>query len=304
MAQGININKYVAEAKKRLNISISDEILEKDLYLTLVLSEFAKRDIGGDLIFKGGTLLSSNYLDYHRFSEDLDFVYKYSGELHALKRKAREKRIKEFMDWFVPELKKASDALNLEFSSDRSNARFCTILHGRSVYIFRLYYSDNNYIKIEINFVEKMLYPASEMKIKAITDYFDSRELLFSLGLKIDHLTIMCYSLDEIILEKYRAILTRKDLKERDIFDLYLMKKNEPDINKVVEKIQSSSLIKKNLEKIIREKSMLLQKGEFFGSEEDVAYLAIAEYDRKDFGRFKDKMKPGLMEICRRFLDE
>src|SRR4030042_3497819 len=136
-------------------LKVRDGIIEKDLLLTLILAEMEKRSLGKELIFKGGTLLSRNYLEYHRFSEDLDFVHKDSNSLRALARRARERKIKEFIDYFVPKLKEVADALDLEFSTDRSNTWFCTILHGRTVYTFRLYYSKTQYVKVEINFVEK-----------------------------------------------------------------------------------------------------------------------------------------------------
>lgn len=104
----INIQKYVAEVKSRLDLEASDEIISKDLLLTLILAEFQKeKGIFNELIFKGGTLLSRNYLEYHRFSEDLDFVYKESETLNKLSRKAREKKIKAFIDLFTPQLKKS-----------------------------------------------------------------------------------------------------------------------------------------------------------------------------------------------------
>src|SRR3989338_6383543 len=98
MVQEINLNKYIAEVKKNLNINATDEIIEKDLLLTLILAEFEKLELGKELILKGGTLLSRNYLKYHRFSEDLDFVHKASNKLRELKRSTREKRIKHFID--------------------------------------------------------------------------------------------------------------------------------------------------------------------------------------------------------------
>ena len=91
----INLNKYVAEVKKNMQLDISDEIIAKDLLLTLILAEFQKeRGIFNQLIFKGGTLLSRNYLNYHRFSEDLDFVHKDSNILRKLTRNKRERKIK------------------------------------------------------------------------------------------------------------------------------------------------------------------------------------------------------------------
>ena len=40
MAPQINISKYIAEVKKNLNVSVSDDLIEKDLLLTLLLAEF------------------------------------------------------------------------------------------------------------------------------------------------------------------------------------------------------------------------------------------------------------------------
>ena len=301
----INIPKYVAEVKKNMSIDLSDEIIAKDLLLTLVLAEFEKEGgIFKELIFKGGTLLSRNFLKYHRFSEDLDFVYKDSIRLRELTRNKRERKIKEFIDIFVPQLKKVTDNLELDFIIDRSNTKYCTILSGRVVYIFRLYYEGNNYIKIEINFVEKMLHKPKEISIKSITDFFDSKELLFVLGLDINNLRISSYTIEEIILEKYRALLTRPTLMERDLFDLFLIPNSlKLDCKECVEKIKWSSLIKKDLEKLISNNLKDLHNNNFFKSEENITDLAIVKYDLKAFEDFKNKIKPLLINICEIFLE-
>lgn len=305
MAQQININKYTAEVKRNLNLRVSDEIIEKDLLLTLILAEFEKQGIGKELIFKGGTLLSRNYLKYHRFSEDLDFVHKDSNHIRGLNRSARERKIKQFIDQFVPELKKTADALGLEFSINRSDTKFCTVLHGRAVYVFRIYYAENRFIKIEINFVEKIINAPKEVSVKAITDFFESRELIFTLGLKIENFKVMSYPLEEIILEKYRAILTRDKLKERDLFDLFLINDSlKVNISQAAEKIKTSSLIKRKLDKLICEKSSLLKKGEFFESDEKIEDLAIVNYDLEEFEKFKHKINPILIDICKLFLNK
>lgn len=38
----INLGKYVAEVKRNMNIIVSDEIIKKDLLLSLILAEFQK----------------------------------------------------------------------------------------------------------------------------------------------------------------------------------------------------------------------------------------------------------------------
>ncbi len=305
MAKQINLNKYIIEVKKNLNLIASDEIIEKDLLLTLILAEFEKIGLGKELIFKGGTLLSRNYLKYHRFSEDLDFVHKDSSQIRELNRNARERRIKQFIDYFVPELKRLADSLGLEFSINRRDIKFCTILHGRSVYIFRIYYSESRFIKVEINFVEKIINAPKEVSIKAITDFFDSKVLMFILGLDITNFRVLSYPLEEIILEKYRAILTRNELKERDLFDLFLIKDSlKINTKQVIEKIKDSSIIKRELDKLITEKLSLLEMDEFFKSNEKIEDLAITEYNPKEFKEFKQKIKPILIEICKKFLNK
>ena len=291
----INIRKYIGEIKKNLNISIADEIIEKDLLLTLILAEFEKLGIGKELIFKGGTLLSRNYLKYHRFSEDLDFVHKDSSSLRNLTRNTREKKIKQFIDVFAPKLKEISDNLGLDFSTNRSNLRYCIIRSGRTVYTFKIYYSKEKYIKIEINFIEKTINKPVELLINAITDFFNSKDIMFALNLKKENFKVLSYPLSEIILEKYRAILTRNKLMERDLFDLYLIPNSlNININEVIEKI--NSLLKLKLKELKEEK--------FFASTEKIQDLAIVKYDLVEFSSFKEKIKPKLISICEKFLSE
>ena len=216
----------------------------------------------------------------------------------------RERKIKQFIDLFAPKLKEVTDALGLEFSTDRSNMKFCRILHGRTVYTFKIYYSRTQFIKIEINFIEKIVDKTPEVSVGAITDFFDSKKLMDDLNLSYSNFKVASYSLKEIILEKYRAILTRFKLKERDLFDLFLIKDSlNVDINEAVEKIRSSSLIKRELTKLINEKLVLLQEGKFFQSEERIDELTIIQYDKKEFEDFKSKIQPILIEICKRFLN-
>jgi len=297
----VNIRKYVAEVKRNMKISISDEIVEKDLLLTFILAEFEKLGLGKELVFKGGTLLSRNYLRYHRFSEDLDFVHKDSNILRELPRAERERRVKRFIDSFAPRLKEAADTLGLDFRTDRSDTRYCSILHGRAVYTFRVYYSRTQHIKIEVNFVEKMVDRPQETPVNAITDFFDSRGLMFALGLSYRNFRVPSYSLKEIVLEKYRAVLTRDIPQERDLFDLFLIKGSlGADIDEIAEKIRGSFLAKRGLDRLVAEKLALLEDGAFFRSDVSMKELAIIEYDAGEFEDFKRKIRPILIEVCRR----
>jgi len=301
----INFKIYATEVKRNLNIGVADEIIKKDLILTFILAELEKANLGKDIIFKGGTLLSRNCLKYHRFSEDLDFVFKDSNLIRDLPRKTRERKVKTFLDTFVPKLKEVADALGLDFSTNRGDKKYCRMLTGRTVYTFKLYYSESQFIKIEINFIEKLIDKTQEVSICAITDLFDSKKLLSDLNLSCENFKVQSYSLREIILEKYRAILTRKNFQERDLFDLFLIKDSlNVNINEVVEKIKASCLIKKDLNGLITEKLNLLSQGKFFESREKIASLAIVQYLPDSFDEFKLKIKPILIDICNKFIEE
>ncbi len=55
----------------RTNVAI--DIVEKDYYVTMILSELAKRS--DKVVFKGGTSLSKAYKAIDRFSEDIDITF-------------------------------------------------------------------------------------------------------------------------------------------------------------------------------------------------------------------------------------
>ena len=89
-----------------------------------------------------------------------------------------------------------------------------------------------------------------------------------------------------------------------DIYFWSILKKDVSDkkAEEIVEKIKNSSLIRKDLANLIKEKHDLLQKSKFFESEEKIEELAISAYDKKEFEEFKQKIQPILIEICKRFL--
>ncbi len=62
-------------------------IVEKDYYLTVILNKIEEL-FADKIVFKGGTLLNKVYLNYHRLSEDLDFVYNAKFTTRAQRSKA------------------------------------------------------------------------------------------------------------------------------------------------------------------------------------------------------------------------
>jgi predicted nucleotidyltransferase component of viral defense system len=67
---------FVNEVARRQKVKRAD-LIEKDLILHQVLLDLSKNKFFHDnFAFKGGTCLAKCYLDYFRFSEDVDFTYK------------------------------------------------------------------------------------------------------------------------------------------------------------------------------------------------------------------------------------
>ncbi|MBI4063690.1 MAG: nucleotidyl transferase AbiEii/AbiGii toxin family protein [Elusimicrobia bacterium] len=72
----------------REKINISEETIEKDYLVELLLSYFAQSEyLSGHLAFRGGTALKKIYFPDYRYSEDLDFITASQGILSAVKDK-------------------------------------------------------------------------------------------------------------------------------------------------------------------------------------------------------------------------
>src|SRR5699024_1979139 len=65
-------------ASQKLNIRL--EFVEKDYWITLMLSHLAASKYVADVVFKGGTSLSKGYNLIDRFSEDIDLAILNTGD--------------------------------------------------------------------------------------------------------------------------------------------------------------------------------------------------------------------------------
>lgn len=307
-----DFRKYLAYVKEQRHITIEEYYLEKDYFISSFLSMWQQlRDEGNiphldSLIFKGGTLLARNYLNYPRISEDLDFTHKDSNNLRTIKTTGRrETQIRNRIIPIIDDIKHICDAVNFDFKTDRTNERYIQVRNSRAVYVFYLYYSslitgEQIPIKIEVNLLDHIIYDSSDETLRNI---IDQDTFLKSIGYDLTNRTMKTYALDEIILEKYRAILTRKALKERDILDLYLIHQKGTDVfkagNKLIDKkIQSGILISPDLEKNLEKNRQLLQKNSFGESNDDINRLTLVEIDDKDYEKFKDQLYKKLKDIC------
>ncbi len=181
-------------------------LLEKDYYLTIVLSSINK--LSTDLIFKGGTCLSKIYYSYYRLSEDLDFTLRlpYVNATRTTRRNA-VKKIKESLNPFLKVFNMSIE--NLEKGDHRESTQYIYYLDYESIVLNR-----KESIKLEIGM---RFNPVLTTVAKNVTHKFMhpfTKEPLFKTG------NVNCLALKELVAEKLRAAATRKGIAGKDFYDL------------------------------------------------------------------------------------
>lgn len=184
------------------------EIVEKDYYLTVILNNIETR-LSDRLVFKGGTLLNKIHLNYHRLSEDLDFVYFSKAELDTRPKRSRAiMPIRENMPKFLK-------VLGLE--SDKPGGEG---FNNSTQYIFNISYPSfisgkSEGIKIEVALRQLPIDKPVHNVIKHFyKNPFTEEDLIPSNK-------ILSLSLNEAVAEKLKAAITRRDLAIRDYYDLW-----------------------------------------------------------------------------------
>jgi predicted nucleotidyltransferase component of viral defense system len=230
-------NEVLNLIASRTNIS-KKELIEEDLILHRLLLELANiHQFSESYVFKGGTCLLKCYLGYFRFSEDLDFTYINQKEFD----KKSEKQIKKIISGKIDSLSKIieeiSNKIGLDFKQDKKNGKYFEFGAGGKFTTMKLWYIEEEsrkegFVKIQINFIDKILYPTKECLANniffGIENKFEDAFFLpenYEWLLKIP--TLGCYDIKEILIEKVRAILTRKGIKERDFIDIFLIFKQK-----------------------------------------------------------------------------
>ena len=306
-----DLGKYIDYVKSKLDVSIEDYYIEKDYLLSLFLSTWQNLRKQGeietldDLIFKGGTLLMRNHLSYPRISEDLDFTHKKCEEIRQMSQNKRIITIRSLSILLLKDIKKICNSCGFDFKTDRDDTTYVTAYHHKAVYSLSIYRTSEITklpirIKIEINFVEHLQYPTV---LQTIRHMLPKDAVLASLGYNLIPLRLSCYALEEIVLEKYRASLTRDMPKERDIYDLYLINKKELDVFSIGEqdiwtKIKAGKLATSHLERNLSTNCKhLLEKG-FFDSEDDITLLSLSPVNRVEYEQFKKRLFKRLRNFC------
>jgi signal recognition particle subunit SEC65 len=211
-----------------------NDIIEKDFQLHRLLYEISNDDgyLRDNLVFKGGTCLIKTYLDYYRFSEDIDFTW--TGDISGKSASETKRNCSSEITLLCERVKKIADELGFTFSGDKRNPSDVHISSGGLMVYFNLGYHSTILdipakVKIEISFIDIRLYPTKTNVLRSYVGMLDDEELKY-LHEKLWEeyarpVSMTCYDSREIYVEKCRAALTRIKYKLRDVLDIYYIEK-------------------------------------------------------------------------------
>jgi predicted nucleotidyltransferase component of viral defense system len=178
--------------------------LEKDYFLTLLL--YFLKDVEG-ICFKGGTALNKIFLNHTRLSEDLDFVSR-------LKASEIKKQIMELLDNMKGIFPK------YQFENQTSN-------FFRLKIFYESFFTKTDFVILDVNSKASIVLKPEKQKIHHFYD-------------EIPKFEVLTLNVRELIAEKIRTLITRKQ--PRDYFDTYMLLKKGYKID--------FNLVKKKLEEI------------------------------------------------------
>ena len=202
-------------------------LLEKDFWLTIILIYISKEL--PELRFKWWTCLNKIYYPYYRLSEDLDFTLPIDEEIVD----TNKKRI-EFARTIREKIKKITTLTWREINPDSTQ-------HKKALWLKDLCHKEHTYLKYVIKYPSFIDWKMQSIKIELTyspKQYFESRHETIK-SIFIDPITekplfkeqkIQCLSVDEMVTEKCRAALTRREPAIRDFYDLWYLQNNWIDI--------------------------------------------------------------------------
>lgn len=174
-------------------------IIEKDYVLTLTLSLLSNSKMADYFIFKGGTAIKKMYFPDARFSIDLDFDFDNISIKNIKKELTELITLNEFDTVKFVRIKD-------EFESKKEDVYRCMI-----EYEGPMKHNLNQSVRLDFSGRASNLCKVEKRKI--LEDYVS----------ETTDVKIRTMDLTEIFAEKCRALITRKEQKSKDLFDIYFL---------------------------------------------------------------------------------
>jgi hypothetical protein len=180
-------------------------LLEKDYFCSVVLEQLCSGDTG--LIFKGGTCLSKIHGSFYRLSEDLDFSIPTAADAARAERSRRARAVRAAVDALPRHLSGLQIVEPLVGANN--STQYCAVVGYESLLDGHV-----EPIRIEVGLREPIFRdPPDGLSCTALLHPADGQAL-------VDPFTVRCLSYEELMAEKLRAALTRRDVAIRDFFDV------------------------------------------------------------------------------------
>lgn len=204
------------------------QLLENDVRLHFLLRVLvADPACGPLLVFKGGTCLIKCYLEYPRFSVDLDFTWRSPpawAKLGAKELRRALRPVQRDLEGRVRELATKQGLTVGPAEYGQSNKRMTLHLGYESLNRVP------TTIKLQFNFIEPRLYDDVHLPARSLLQGAIPPELaVLNSDLPARYaepIDVLAYDAREIVAEKGRAILTRTAAKPRDVLDLFLIERH------------------------------------------------------------------------------
>jgi predicted nucleotidyltransferase component of viral defense system len=186
---------------------VRDQQIEKDYILSWILQGIAQHGrLSTAIVFKGGTALKKIYFEEYRFSEDLDFTLLDDGIPNG-----------DIFKFFAEVFEFVKEEANISLAITDSNEH-----QDGGINFFISYVGPmggigaNKKVKVDISRSEHLVFePVMREVLPGYSDQNDHR--------------LLCYSLEEILVEKMRSVMQR--MQARDFYDLwYLLEIHQIDV--------------------------------------------------------------------------
>ncbi|MHB1435459.1 MAG: nucleotidyl transferase AbiEii/AbiGii toxin family protein [Thermoplasmata archaeon] len=288
------------------------ELLEKDVRLHSLLGALARDpQVGPHLVFKGGTCLIKCYLNYPRFSTDLDFTWVEASDVTRSRpgTKRFRKEIRPTQRGLEGWLREWADRQGYQIDKPE----FVTFGRSNRMMTAKLSYplrsTGEGFVKVQLNFAERLHYPPVHAEARSLLQ--GSLPAAFRLlkgNLATSYSTpipVNAYDPREILLEKCRALLTRTAAKGRDLVDLFLLE----ETRELRVEGYSDGIVAKTREAVggyarYRRQALGFEDRESLLLGEDLTPLLLKPLDMEGFQRYRERVLPFLRTLIPRVFSQ
>lgn len=192
---------------KARELGVRDQQIEKDYILAWILQGIAQHvQLSTTITFKGGTVLKKVYFEDYRFSEDLDFSLLDTDTSNE-----------QIFEWFSEMFEYIRDEANIPLEIIDNNEHEDGGINFYISYVGPLGgIGANKRVKVDISRSEQLQF--EPVMHGTFLSYSDQEE----------H-KLLCYPLEEVLVEKLRAVMQR--MQARDFYDIwYLLEIHKMDV--------------------------------------------------------------------------